>query len=74
VCKIVWLQPSLCGCIKFQTVSAGTSEMCACSWHQRCAAGFTEISVEKVPEELSHPGRGGKEYIGRWQKNSSPPK
>jgi hypothetical protein len=32
------------------------------------AAGFTEISVEKVPEELSHPGREGKEFLGRWRK------
>jgi hypothetical protein len=30
--------------------------------------GFTEISVEKVPEELSHPGREGKEFLGRWRK------
>jgi hypothetical protein len=32
------------------------------------AAGFSEISVEKVPEELSHPGREGKEFLGRWRK------
>ena len=32
------------------------------------AAGFTEISVEKVPDELSHPGRAGMEFLGRWRK------
>lgn len=34
----------------------------------RCLAGFKEVSVEAVPAEQSHPGREGKEMLGRWQR------
>ena len=32
------------------------------------AQGFEASSIEAVPPELSHPGRGGKEYLGVWTK------
>lgn len=31
-------------------------------------AGFELVSLEAVPEELSHPSRGGREAMGIWQK------
>ena len=30
------------------------------------AHGFEMISLEPLPEPLSHPGRGGLEWLGRW--------
>lgn len=33
-----------------------------------CVAGFKEVQVEKVPEELSHEGRAGKEFFGVWHR------
>ena len=31
-------------------------------------AGFQEVSIEAVPEALSHAGRGGFEYMGLWKR------
>jgi len=31
-------------------------------------AGFKEVQIEKVPDELSHEGRSGKEFFGLWQR------
>jgi len=31
-------------------------------------AGFVEISVDPVPEQLSHKGRGGFEHMGIWRR------
>lgn len=31
-------------------------------------AGFEEISVEPIPEQLSHTGRGGFEHMGIWRR------
>lgn len=30
--------------------------------------GFEKVSVEKVPDDMSHNGRGGKEYYGVWRR------
>lgn len=35
-------------------------------------AGFEEISLETVPRELSHPGRGGMEALGLWRRRRTP--
>jgi len=35
---------------------------------RRALAGFEELSVTVVPEEQSHPGRKGREMLGRWRR------
>ena len=34
--------------------------------------GLTCELIRKVPEQLSHPGRGGKEAIAVWRKSNKP--
>lgn len=30
--------------------------------------GFECVAIDRVPPELSHPGREGKEYMGIWER------
>ena len=34
-------------------------------------AGFHKILIEKLPDNMSHKPRAGKEWIGRWRKTSA---
>ena len=35
------------------------------------AAGFEKVYLERVPDELSHPKRAGREHLAVWRRMSA---